>query len=119
MVHTFEEKLSIDESIFPSRTVKVNSVRSLTALKPKYKFLEYNVLLMYSSLKQELILMNGKPKVFEWLGYTVALVTFFFSIVVFYHYSDDLYYSWLAAFLSAMLVWLSYIIIRMLVMAMR
>ena len=29
MAHTSEEKLSIDESIFPSRTVKVISIRSL------------------------------------------------------------------------------------------
>ena len=63
--------------------------------------------------------MNKDAKVFEWMGWVILLVSFIGCYLFFNSYADESYYSFMAAFLSAMMVWMSYIIIRMLVIAMR
>ena len=63
--------------------------------------------------------MNDDAKIFEWVGWTIALVTFIGCYLFYNSNADESYYSIIAAFLSAMMVWMSYIIIRMLVIAMR
>jgi hypothetical protein len=63
--------------------------------------------------------MPSSEKLFEPVGYFIAVATTAFSTVLFYYYSSDLYYSLLAAFLSGLMVWLSYIIMRLLYIASR
>ena len=63
--------------------------------------------------------MDTQGKLFEPIGYGVGIATFLLSTILFYYYSADLYYSLLGAFLSALMVWLSYVIIRLLLLASR
>jgi hypothetical protein len=58
-------------------------------------------------------------RLFEPIGYSVGIITFLVSTVLFYNFSADLYYSLLGAFLSALMVWLSYVIMRVLFLASR
>ena len=56
IIHTAEEKSSKDESIFPSRTVKVISIRSLTRrFNFNYIFLILPFVCLFSSLFSEII----------------------------------------------------------------
>lgn len=63
--------------------------------------------------------MPANEKLFERIGYSIGIGTFLFSTLFFYYYSDEFYYSFLGALLSALMVWLSYIIIRLLYIASR
>lgn len=63
--------------------------------------------------------MDYREHLFEPIGYGVAFTSFFFSLFFFYFYSADLYYSALGAFLAALMIWLSYVILRLLYMASR
>lgn len=63
--------------------------------------------------------MDDKPKVFEWMGYTIALATLIFSVFYYYMQSADLYFSTIGAIFTALLVWMSYIIIRLLLISAR
>lgn len=63
--------------------------------------------------------MVSSDRLFEPIGYSLGIVTFLFSTLLFYNFSADLYYSLLGAFLSALMVWLSYVIMRLLFLASR
>lgn len=63
--------------------------------------------------------MPNDEKLFEPIGYVIGVGTFLFSTFFFYYYSGDLYYSVLGAILSALMVWLSYVIMRLLFIASR
>jgi hypothetical protein len=60
---------------------------------------------------------NGS--LFEWKGYLLTLLSFLFTLIFYYYYSADLYYSFVGALFSAGLVWGSYLVIRMIILTAR
>lgn len=56
---------------------------------------------------------------FEWKGYAILFATFVFTLLFYYSYSADWYYSFYGAFFSAVMVWGSYLVIRMIYLASR
>lgn len=58
-----------------------------------------------------------KNKIFEPIGYAVAAASFLFSLVVFYRDNAAFMGSFAAALLAAGLIWVSYIIIRIFILA--
>ena len=64
-------------------------------------------------------LMETGSRLFEWKGYFVCILSFFFLLTMYYKYTDELFYSTFGAVLSAWLVWGAYIVIRMIILAIR
>ena len=63
--------------------------------------------------------MLTNERLFEPFGYAVGIFTLIISTIFFYYYSADFYYSFIGAILAAMMVWLSYVIMRLLYLASR
>lgn len=63
--------------------------------------------------------MTNSTSLFEWKGYLVTFVSLIFSLILFYSYTYDLFYSLFGAALSAGLVWGGYLVIRMIILAVR
>lgn len=63
--------------------------------------------------------MLTNEKLFEPVGYAIGIFTLLISTIFFFYYSQELYYSALGAILAAMMVWLSYVIMRLLYLASR
>lgn len=54
---------------------------------------------------------------FEWKGYLIAFLTFVFTSFFYFSYSADWFYSLVGAGFTAALVWVSYLVIRMMILA--
>jgi signal transduction histidine kinase len=63
--------------------------------------------------------MNEHKRIIEWKGNVVALGTFLFSILFFFYYSYEFYYSFLGALMTAALVWATYLILRIMLLALK
>lgn len=60
-----------------------------------------------------------QDKIFEPIGCVVAIATLFFSLFLFYHYTDVFWGSLAAACMAAAWAWATYIILRMILLAIR
>lgn len=58
-------------------------------------------------------------KIFEPTGVIVALATLIFSLILFYNDTNVFLGSLMAALLAAALVWMTYVILRLVVLAFR
>lgn len=63
--------------------------------------------------------MEEEKKLIEWKGTVLAIATLIFSVFFFNYYSDDLYYSTLGAIMSALLVWGTYLVMRVMFLALK
>lgn len=61
--------------------------------------------------------MGNGSSLFEWKGYALAVATLVFTVLFYYYYSYDFYYSLVGALFSAAMVWGSYLVIRMIYLA--
>ncbi len=61
--------------------------------------------------------MGYGSSLFEWKGYTLAFATLVFTVLFYYSYSSNFYYSIVGALFTAALVWGSYLVIRMIYLA--
>ena len=61
--------------------------------------------------------MDTKHTILEWKGYAIGVFTFICSLILFYNWSDEMYYSAFGAFLFAAIIWGSYIVLRLIVLA--
>jgi hypothetical protein len=59
-----------------------------------------------------------KEMIDKW-SFIVMAAVLIFSWILFYGYSSDLVFSFLAALLAASMAWLAYIVIRMIILAIR
>ena len=60
-----------------------------------------------------------KEKVIEPIGFIVAITSFIFSFLIYFYYSFELLGSLFAAFLTAAIVWATYIVLRWVYLAIR
>lgn len=63
--------------------------------------------------------MDEKPRVIEQVGTVVAGATFLLSLMLYYHYSDDFWYSLPVALMTVGVVWPSYIVLRWIYLAIK
>jgi len=63
--------------------------------------------------------MENSSSLFEWKGYALTFVILLFSLILFYSYTYDFFYSLVGAVFSAGMAWGGYLIIRMIVLAAR
>ena len=61
--------------------------------------------------------MNEQKRIIEWKGTVLAIATFVFSLLFFFYYSYELYYSFLGALMTAALVWATYLIMRIMLLS--
>lgn len=59
----------------------------------------------------------GRSKIFEPIGYGIALFSFVFSLIFFYRDNAAFMGSFAAALMAAGLFWVSYIILRIFILA--
>lgn len=60
-----------------------------------------------------------KKKLFEPTGFLIAAATLLFSLILFYNDTDAFFGSLAAALLAAALIWLSYLVLRLVLIAFR
>lgn len=60
-----------------------------------------------------------RNKLFEPTGYIIAVATFLFSFILFYNNTDVFGGSIAAALLSAALVWMTYLMLRLVLLTFR
>ena len=63
--------------------------------------------------------MDNNSNLFEWKGYSVGIVSLLLSVLMFFNYSSELFYSFFAAGLLSVLTWGTYIVIRMILLTAR
>ena len=63
--------------------------------------------------------MTNYSSLFEWKGYVSGFASFFLSLMLYYSYSLDFSYSLVGAAFTGALVWGSYLVIRMMILAAR
>jgi len=63
--------------------------------------------------------MEEELRLFEWKGYAVGILSFFVTLIFFYSYTAEFFYCFLAAIISAFFFWGSYLVIRMVILAIR
>lgn len=63
--------------------------------------------------------MNEQKRLFEWKGTVLAIATFIFSLLFFFYYSYEFYYSFLGALMTGALVWATYLIMRIMLLALK
>lgn len=63
--------------------------------------------------------MESKLNLLEWKGYATGAGTFIITLLLFYHWSGGFTYSVFGAALFAAIIWGSYLVIRLIILAFR
>lgn len=61
--------------------------------------------------------MGTSSSFLEWKGYVIAAVSFLISLILYFNYTLEFFYSLIGASFTAGLVWGSYLVIRMIFLA--
>ena len=64
--------------------------------------------------------MNDQSKkLFEWKGYVVGIASVIFTYILFMSYTAEPFYCFIAAIITAGIVWGSYLVIRIMMITMK